>query len=93
MTEEIDWEMYEKILQECKELGQFKNKQYGTASLKLFDGMAIVTRINDKVARLNHLMTSYQNPEQGLDETIDDTLKDLINYATYLIILRKGGIS
>jgi len=93
MTNEMDWEMYAKILHECEILAINKNKFYGTASLKLFNGLAIVTRINDKVARLNYLTTERLDPEQLLDETIEDTLKDLINYSTYLIMLRRGGIS
>jgi hypothetical protein len=94
MTEEsMDWEMYRKILKNCEELGIRKNREYGTASLKLFDGLAIVTRINDKTARLNNLFKNHMEiPGPDLDNAIDDTLEDMINYAIYLMMLRHGGI-
>jgi hypothetical protein len=85
--------MYQKIMKNCEALGRLKNKQYGTASLKLFDGLAIVTRINDKTARLNKLFA--EPPEvtfEEYDHMISDTLEDMINYAVYLMMLRHGGI-
>lgn len=93
----MDWEMYDKILKECKKLGLIKNKNYGSESLKLFNGIAVLSRMNDKIQRLN---TMYEVMNSGStktfaephEESVDDTLKDLINYAVYLIMLRRGGI-
>lgn len=87
----MDWEMYDDIIKNCKEIGIRKNKGYGTESLKLFNGTAILSRMNDKIQRLNNLWENKNNTVP--DETIDDTTDDLINYAIYLRMLRKGGIS
>lgn len=104
MSNSINWDMYDDIIAECKELGQRKNKDYGTKSLTMFGGMSIVIRINDKVQRINNLYETTLNDDKPnpfnptqvetpfVDESIDDTLMDLINYTTYLLILRNGGI-
>ena len=89
----IDWEMYDRITASCRALGVSKNLQYGTASLKLFDGQAILMRINDKVARINMLGVQPYYQDSPVDESIEDTLMDLVNYTIYLMILRQGGIS
>ncbi len=93
----MNWDMYDDILKECKKLGIAKNKDYGSESLKLFDGVAIVCRMNDKVQRINNIfeskqMTGVSKLNNKFEESIDDTLMDLINYTTYLLMLRKGGI-
>jgi len=93
----MNWNMYTDIHEECKKLGIAKNKDYGSESLKLFDGVAIVCRMNDKVQRINNIfgakqITGVAELNEKFEESIDDTLMDLINYATYLIMLRKGGI-
>lgn len=67
---------YDKIIKECKEISILKNKQYGNESLKLFDGLAILCRMNDKIMRLNNCKGNHE-----------DSIKDLINYSIYLLML------
>ena len=90
----LDMKMYDKIQADVRVIAQQKHRLYGGHSLTLFNGMAILCRMNDKIQRLN---TMYNIPDTQAftgseDETIDDTLQDLINYAIYMIMLRNGGI-
>lgn len=95
----IDWDEFEKLHQECLELAQKKNAKYGTENLVMFNGTAILVRINDKIARLNNMYENgdFQIADEVLkdeyDESIIDTLMDLINYATYMVLLREGHIT
>ena len=51
----LDFNEYSKIIKECKALSNRKNAIYGVNNLKLFNGLSILVRINDKIARLNNL--------------------------------------
>jgi hypothetical protein len=87
----VNFEEYDIIINECKNLAIQKNLMYGDESLKLFDGEGIFIRIFDKVARLKnmyeekHKYKAYTN----ISDTIDDTLLDLINYAIYLLMIER----
>jgi len=100
MTEKsgINWQAFKDLQNECLELAQKKNARYGTENLVMFNGTAILVRMNDKIARLNNL---YKSGEFGVcdevlkeetDESILDTCMDLINYAMYMVLLREGHI-
>ena len=62
--------------------------------MTLFNGMAILCRMNDKIQRLNNIfnVSEAQALSQEEIKTVEDTLRDLINYSTYLIMFRSGGI-
>jgi len=84
----VDFEKYDKIIEECKNIAIIKNTLYGDESLKIFEGESIFIRIMDKISRLKniyeekHKYTAYSN----FDESIEDTLIDLINYSIYLLM-------
>ena len=86
---------YEKHMGICKELKQIyraKNHDYGDSFGETFKKLGIisaVTRITDKVNRLQSLCTKEQKVE---DESIRDTLMDLANYAIMTIIEIEGGV-
>lgn len=84
----LNYTEYNKIIGECKKLSIVKNKLYGCGSLKLFSGMAILSRINDKIMRLNNMIENKIKDT----ETIEDNFKDLINYAVYYIMLKRGKL-
>ena len=46
-----------------------------------------MVRLNDKVERLIDLLTNSKRPE---NETIEDTLRDIANYAVIWLIVRDG---
>ena len=85
----IRMDKYEKHMGICKELKQIyraKNHDYGDSFGETYKKLGIisaVTRITDKVNRLQSLCTKEQKVE---DESIRDTLMDLANYAIMTII-------
>ena len=81
-------EIHKQIVLELNKLYEEKNADYGdsfTNTRKKFDN-AILIRLNDKLSRLETLiMTGNQ---RVIDESIDDTLKDLANYALMELVER-----
>ena len=80
----LNFKEYTNIQKECEKLARNKNHDYGNDSLKSFGNLGILIRISDKVDRLK----TFQ--KKGIlnvkDEKIEDTLKDIINYAIYMIM-------
>lgn len=80
---------YEKHNEICKELNKIyknKNHDYGDSFGETYKKLGIIsaiTRITDKVNRLQSLAIKEQKVK---DESINDTLKDLANYAIMTLI-------
>lgn len=78
-----------KHIQICHELNriyQLKNKDYGNSFSKQFEEYGLVSsaiRIEDKLNRLKNLIN---NEQQVNDESIEDTLLDLANYAIMTVM-------
>lgn len=87
----VDWKEYDKIFMECEDLAKEKNWLYGDESLKLFHGNAIFLRIMDKTARLRNIFEErfLESEWEYKTETVEDTLKDLINYSIYLLMIER----
>ena len=80
------FERHEEICKELNQIYRAKNHDYGDSFGETFKKLGIisaVTRITDKVNRLQSLCTKEQKVE---DESIRDTLMDLANYAIMTII-------
>jgi len=90
----INFENFDIIFEKCRELAKEKNKQYGVKNLLIFNGLGILTRMNDKMARLNTLFDKWKKinniKEFIINETLDDTLLDLINYSIYLYLYKNN---
>lgn len=89
---------YNKHKEICNELNQIyraKNHDYGDSFGETYEKLGLisaVTRITDKVNRLQSLCTKEQKLVE--DETIIDTLYDLANYSIMTIIeLEKEGLN
>ena len=52
--------------------------------------LGVVIRMNDKINRLVNLYKKDMVESSAVNESVDDTLLDLINYANILITLRVG---
>lgn len=79
-------EKHEKICQKLNEIYKAKNHDYGDSFGDTFNKLGIisaVTRITDKVGRLQTLSTKKQEVK---DESIKDTLMDLANYSIMTLI-------
>jgi hypothetical protein len=92
----VNFEEYDKIIKECKEIAEEKNMLYGDESLKLFNGLGIFIRVFDKTSRLKNIYDiRVMNDKYDVgvinnnSETVEDTLIDLINYAIYLLMIER----
>ena len=79
----------ETILKTVENIGLNKNNDYGSNNILKYGIIGIIVRIGDKIARLKNLM-SNNTKQSVLDEKIEDTLLDTINYATYGEMLSEG---
>ena len=77
------------ILDTSFRIGGAKNRDYGTLNILKYGVIGLIVRINDKIERVSNLMKEG-NVAQVADEKIEDTLMDMVNYATYGIMLCNG---
>jgi hypothetical protein len=80
-------EAFEAVLDEMLQTFIKKNKDYGKGNILDTGEIGILFRINDKVRRLQNLITKDKNPE---NESLEETWKDIAVYAVIAIILRRG---
>lgn len=89
--EELKRATHMKVCSELTDTYIKKNHDYGDAFAVTYDKLGIisaVTRITDKTNRLVSLCTKEQ---RVADETLEDTLLDLANYAIMTVMeMRKG---
>lgn len=77
----------EQIANECVGLMISKQKDYGKDNILDFGEYGVLVRMNDKFQRLKNLNKSGKEPN---NESIEDTLKDIANYAIISLMLRRG---
>lgn len=75
----------DKTVTKCMNIAYKKNKDYGSANILDFGISGLLVRINDKLARLINLEKLKSRSVK--DETIEDTIEDIINYSIYLKML------
>lgn len=80
-------EAFEAVLNEMLQTFIKKNKDYGKGNILDTGEIGILFRINDKVRRLQNLITKDKNPE---NESLEETWKDIAVYSVIAIILRRG---
>jgi hypothetical protein len=64
-----------------------KQRDYGHENIRRFGRQGLMIRIHDKVARLENLLSSGETPN---NESIDDTLIDIVGYSAIGIMWEKG---
>jgi hypothetical protein len=82
--------IHQTICEELNKLYERKNHDYGDSFGKSYDeyGMAMpCIRLEDKLNRLKAL--TRNSGQQVLDESIEDTLLDLANYAIMTVVERR----
>ena len=77
------------VLDTSFKIGVAKNRDYGTMNILRYGVIGLIVRINDKIERVSNLMKAG-SVVQVADEKIEDTLMDMVNYATYGIMLCNG---
>ncbi|MCL8207747.1 MAG: hypothetical protein K6V97_06720 [Actinomycetia bacterium] len=86
------------ILEEQYALMVRKQTDYGSGNIAAFGEMGVLVRLSDKLERLKHLLFHRDavtgevtwrgtNPQ---NETVDDTYRDILNYALIALMLRRG---
>jgi hypothetical protein len=81
---------FDSIAKEITELLEKKNHDYGDDNLVKHGLYGIIVRIDDKIARLTNL--SKKN-HQEVEESLEDTLKDIAGYCINAIrLLREEKI-
>lgn len=76
---------YLKRIDTALELAILKQLDYGPTNIALTGLPGIVVRMTDKVSRLVNL--TVNKGKQHVDETVRDTLTDLLNYAVFGLML------
>ena len=79
-----------KLYEEMSELITAKNENYGDSFSKQYQKYGMVSvemRLNDKFMRLEQLVSGEKDK---VGESIEDTLKDIIGYATLALIELEG---
>lgn len=87
MSNKTFQESVEEISHECDNLLISKQRDYGPKNILKFGEYGCLVRASDKIERLINLLDSKQDSE---NETIEDSWKDLRNYAQIALMLRKN---
>ena len=66
-----------------------KQYDYGHSNIMDFGEYGVLVRANDKMARLKNLL-SPTSETQPKNESIEDSWKDLANYAIIALMVRRG---
>lgn len=77
------------ILGDVGDLVIRKQIDYGPHSISRFGMNGIVIRLSDKIERLINLTQFKKEPE--VEESIEDTLADIIGYAVLGLVMQKYG--
>lgn len=80
-------EAFQQVCEEMLKTFIQKHKDYGKANILDNGELGILFRTNDKLKRLQHLLTSGKAPE---NESLDDNWMDIAVYAVIALLLRSG---
>ena len=88
IDEEMSWkiESFMKVYDKCLNTYIAKNLDYGDSFSKLYRKFGLIStviRLSDKINRLESLVNGERQVE---DESIHDTLEDIINYCTMTLM-------
>jgi len=78
------------IIKELKNILLKKHKDYGPLNIALSPGgplNGIRVRMYDKLARINHLLDSGNEPNY---ESLEDSFVDIANYAIIALLVQRG---
>jgi len=78
-----------RIVYELSDVLVSKQHDYGHSNITDFGEYGVLVRANDKMARLKNLISPTGETEPN-NESIEDSWKDLANYAILALMLRRG---
>jgi hypothetical protein len=79
------------VMEQCLQILLKKHKDYGPLNIAHAPGGAmngLTVRMYDKLARISHLCSNKNDTPNY--ESIEDSLIDLVNYATIGILVQRG---
>lgn len=77
------------VLEELEDLMHERGQKYGPGNIAEFGDFGVLVRMSDKLARLRNLYTTG-NGADVRDESVEDTLMDIANYAVIMLAWRRG---
>ncbi|MBT4124166.1 MAG: DUF1599 domain-containing protein [Candidatus Pacebacteria bacterium] len=80
-------EAFQEICEEMVRVFIAKNKDYGKDNILDTGELGILFRSNDKLRRLQNLLTAGNNPK---NESLDDSWMDIAVYAVIALLVRSG---
>jgi hypothetical protein len=87
LTETLSGNFAEEML-DCIKLFDNKQHDYGSGNISKSGYEGVIVRLNDKLERIINLQHKGEAAVKA--ETIDDTLRDIANYALIALMCRKG---
>lgn len=90
MTHDEKINQMEQLFNACLQIADAKGRDYsgvadGLGNLRDFGSMGIIVRLGDKYHRAKHIIQSSEVHVK--DESLRDTLQDMINYAALAILM------
>ena len=77
------------LVRELEELMHERGVKYGPGNIAEFGDFGAVVRMSDKFARLRNLYVEGSGGDVR-DESVEDTLMDIANYAIIILAWRRG---
>lgn len=77
---------YEEIQEKTLKIFEKKNEDYGDA-FAIYGTIGVLVRMGDKFLRIQSLIKKTDYKGNVIDESINDTLLDLVNYAAMAVML------
>lgn len=77
------------LLEELEDLMHERGVKYGPGNIAEFGDFGAVVRMSDKFARLRNLYVEGSGGDVR-DESVEDTLMDIANYAVIILAWRRG---
>ena len=86
MTYEKEVELFTNYTQNMREIFAKKRHDYGPSTEETFNKFGMVSMIVRMQDKLNRLYTLSKSNDSAVDESIEDTLLDLANYAVITLL-------
>ena len=74
-----------------------KQTDYGPGNISAFGELGVLVRLSDKLERLKNLLLTRDaqgritmNPAAPANESVEDSYRDLLNYALIALMVRQG---
>lgn len=82
--------VFQRLHDECLDVLVERQRKYGRKNIPRFGPYGTVVRLSDKLERLINLTASGRVENHAPDETVEDTLIDIANYANIIRAQLRG---